>query len=370
MNPWPNDRAMLAGKRDHFLRARRRPAFTLIELLVVMALIGVLVALLLPAVQQAREAARRSQCQNNLRQFGLALHNYHDSHAIFPPAYVANPYESGSIEGVDFLDGNANGSSGIAWGTLLLAQLEQQQVADSFNFDRPCWGSENSTAARRKIGVFLCPSATGGSDGFIVAKGTGDAWNPVLSPTPFDPGHFFAHCHYVTNAGAHQPWGRVTSFVDFATDEVIVSGGVTSNESIEGAFYRNSRLRHADFTDGLAHTVFIGEHSSKVSDKTWVGVIPYSVTCPKPGFFSACNSGGALVGAHSGPDVHDRPTVIIHAPNNVFGHTDEMYSEHRAGCHVLFGDGHVTFIQENIDPYAWVALSTRNRSDSISLADH
>jgi prepilin-type N-terminal cleavage/methylation domain-containing protein/prepilin-type processing-associated H-X9-DG protein len=349
-------------------RAACRPdrGFTLIELLVVIAVISVLVSLLLPAVQQAREAARRAQCRNNLHQIGLALHGYHEAHGVFPPAYVGNPFGSGSANGVTYTDGNANGPSGFAWGALLLPQLDQQPLYQSFNFSVPCWGPPNLSLAATKLPVFLCPSATGGSDGFFVDRYAGDAWNPTLSPTPYDPPIFLAHAHYVTNAGIHQPWGRVTSFTDFSVPEII-SQNNNQPAFIEGPFYRNARISAASVTDGLSQTVFIGEHSSVLSDKTWVGVVPWSATCPKPPFPSACNSGGALVGAHSGPDTHDRPQVIIHAPNNPFGHTDEMYSEHAGGAHILFGDGSVRFVSEFINPFTWVAVSTRNGREAVSV---
>ena len=153
---------------------------------------------------------------------------------------------------------------------------------------------------------------------------------------------------------------------DFDLPELVSVGGPPVLTYIEGAFYRNSHFSARHFTDGLAQTVFIGEHSSVLSDKTWVGVPPGSVSCPKRPFASDCNGGGDLVGAHSGPDAHDRPQVIIHAPNNPVGHTDEMYSEHGDGCNVLFGDGSVRFIQEEIDPYLWVALTTRNGNDVVN----
>jgi prepilin-type processing-associated H-X9-DG protein len=338
----------------------------LVELLVVIAIIGTLVALLLPAVQSAREAARRTQCANHLRQIGVAIHNYHDAHRVYPPAYVGDPYASGTINGVSFPDGNANGPGGFAWGAMILPQLEEESLQLRFNMKVACWTPENSEAAKTRVEVFLCPSATGGSDGFVLDKGQGDAWNPTLSSTPFSPEIVFAHSHYVTNAGIHQPWGRVTAFTDFTQPETVTAGGVTTREFIEGPFYRNARLRAKDIPDGLSHTVFVGEHSSVLSNKTWVGVVPYAVTCPKFPFPSACNSGGALVAAHSGPDTHDRPQTIIHAPNNPFGHTDEMYAEHPGGANTLYGDGSVSFVQEEVDPFLWVALSTRNLNETIS----
>src|SRR5947208_6090934 len=151
-------------------RGRRRrltDGFTLVELLVVIAIIGVLVSLLLPAVQQARESARRMSCSNRLKQIGLSLHNYESAHKVFPPAYItANPAASGSAFGVSYGDEYRNGPSGFAWGTLLLPFLEQQGLFSQFDFSAPCWAPPNAAAAQTKVAVFLCPSANGGSNGF------------------------------------------------------------------------------------------------------------------------------------------------------------------------------------------------------------
>lgn len=350
-------------------RQRAKPkasGFSLVELLVVIAIIGVLTALLLPAVQSTREAARRSHCSNNLKQIGIAIHSYHDAHRVYPPAYLGNPLQTGTINGVSFPDGNGNGSSGFAWGVMILAQLEEGSLRDLFNMKTACWAPENLPAAATRVSVFLCPSASGGSDGFVVDRGEGDPWNPSLSAIPYDPPIVFAHAHYVTNAGIHQPWGRETVYTDFSRPEMVTAGGLTTEAQIDGPFYRNARLHSHHVTDGLTNTIFVGEHSSVLSNKTWVGVVPYCVTCPKYPFPSACNSGGAIVAAHSGPDTHDRPQVIIHAPNNPFGHTDEMYAEHPEGANTLFGDGSVRFISEDVDPFTWVALSTRNVGEIIS----
>ena len=110
---------------------------------------------------------------------------------------------------------------------------------------------------------------------------------------------------------------------------------------INGSSTGTPETRAASVTDGLSNTVFLGERTSRLADATWVGVVPFASVAPKPGWPSDPNSGGDLVAAHSGPDVHDHPQVIIHAPNHPFGHTDEMYSDHLGGCNVLLGDGSV-----------------------------
>jgi len=163
--------------------ATRRRGFTLIELLVVIAIIGVLIALLLPAVQQAREAARRSQCTNNLKQLGLALHNYHDSNACLPPT---GEVWSNNIPSLGWLFGPQNHSMKVR----LLPYLEQSTVFNAINFDTSAiwndttWDGNNPivvngrepnrTARRTKISTFLCPSDTN-------EPGTGDPQIPSVS---------------------------------------------------------------------------------------------------------------------------------------------------------------------------------------------
>src|SRR5690349_5025920 len=129
----PRHRLSLTSNHP-FHSTRSRRAFTLIELLVVISIIGILVGLLLPAVQYARETARRMQCANNLHQIGIAIHSYYDLHRVLPPTYLSDPFTFGSVGGVSYPDDNGNGPSGFAWGALLLPQLDNQPLHAKFKF--------------------------------------------------------------------------------------------------------------------------------------------------------------------------------------------------------------------------------------------
>jgi prepilin-type N-terminal cleavage/methylation domain-containing protein len=320
--------------------SKRRRGFTLIELLVVIAIIGTLMSLLLPAVQQAREAARRSQCQNNLKQLGLALHNYHDAHQVFPPAYVANTLLPSRDP--DTYDA----APGFAWGSLMLAQLDQAPLYQQFNFGLSCWDPAQATAARVPLPVFRCPSDTGPSGPMTVKNASGT----TLA--------IFSRTSYVVSAGQEEGWGG-DSIADFS--------GIA-----DGPFFRNSRVRAADVIDGLSNTVFLGEHSSFLSDKTWVGVVPGAEVCandPVRFPITDCDYAATLVNVHSGPAKNEIDPVTgfapIHPPNSPLSHVCQMYSQHADGAFVTLGDGSVRFISQFIHQPTWAALTSRGMGEVV-----
>jgi prepilin-type N-terminal cleavage/methylation domain-containing protein/prepilin-type processing-associated H-X9-DG protein len=312
--------------------------FTLIELLVVIAIIAILVSLLLPAVQQAREAARMSQSRNNLKQIGLALHNYHDNHRVFPAAYLADTRHP-ARDPVTF-----DGPNGFAWGAMILPYLDQAPLYQQLRTDLPCWDPVNATATAINLPVFLNPSATN-SNGPVSVR---NASNVEIAR--------FGRSHYVVNAGQEEPWG-------FTVEDY---GSIA-----DGPFYRNSRTRVADVSDGLSNTVFVGDHS-EVSDKTWVGVPPGAEVCtinPTKFPITGCDHGATLVNVHAGPATDEIDPVTgfapIHPPNSPLCHVCQMYAPHAGGAHILLGDGSVRFVSQFIHQPTWAALSSCRKGEVV-----
>jgi len=228
---------------------RRRPAFTLIELLVVIAIIGVLVALLLPAVQSAREAANRTACQNNLKQLGLAAQEYHDSFNSFPAGWycMAPTYDSNN----NLVSGDVNCATpgtpyqNYMWSGLvgLFLKMEQINLYNEINFNLPTTFPDNATAIRRTIGGYVCPSNRRPTS---VATQTGSAVTSQLGPSD-----------YRGNMAA----GFISTTNDRCPDLTLAVAGTNPFCMIydNGMMYQNSTVNMAEITDGTSTTILMGE---------------------------------------------------------------------------------------------------------------
>jgi prepilin-type N-terminal cleavage/methylation domain-containing protein/prepilin-type processing-associated H-X9-DG protein len=319
----------------------RRSAFTLIELLVVITIIGVLVALLLPAIQAARESARRMQCGSNLKQIGVAMHNHESAFHVLPPAYIAQP---GGASGAP----DANGDAGPGFTGLfhLLPYIEEATTQKKFNRTLPSWDPSNAAIAKTVISIYRCPSVGDASLTYIVKDAAGSPLKP--SGTQVE----FSRSNYVLCAGRRDIW----------TDPRPDLSGVA-----DGVFFRNSRIRVKDIIDGTSHTMFAAEQTPTHSDSTWVGIVPGAATCPTPRYAAAgCDVAAPQINFHSGPGLFESPPTIK-PPNDVFpGYVDETHSDHPGGCNVLMGDGSVRWVSDLINQLLWEAMATRAGRESVN----
>lgn len=219
----------------------KRRAFTLVELLVVIAIIGVLVGLLLPAVQAAREAVRRSSCQNNLHQLALAGHNYHSSFNQLPSGWVSS--------------GNSN-LPGWSWAAGMLGEMEQNNLYEQIDFGVPIHDSSHRAVRETSIKSMICPSDTG-STLFEIAEGE------EHDDHDDHDDHDHDHDHHGENVdeGDHKLFRIAKAnysgvFGTFELHDAPFAG--------DGLFYANSALRFRDVTDGLSTTLMFGERSSRL----------------------------------------------------------------------------------------------------------
>ena len=248
-----------------FSRRRSRPGFTLVELLVVIAIIGILVALLLPAVQTAREAARVMQCKNNLKQIGIALHNYHDVHKIFPPSSHWR-----NRAGADIQQRN-NPNLSENWVIMMLPYFEQQPLFDSFDLTQYIPHAANAAARSVELEGMMCPSDPFNRKPFMGSTNGGT--NQM--------GDNWARGNYAANGAL----GFMTNTQHGAYDaayETSPGWSKTSNVSFRqrGVMGANASLKIAEITDGTSNTVLVGEIRAGVVSFDSRGVWAMSGACP------------------------------------------------------------------------------------------
>lgn len=299
----------------------RRRGFTLIELLVVIAIIAILIAMLLPAVQQAREAARRTQCKNNLKQIGLALHNYHDTYLTFPPGWIG-------VDPVTRQMAAHHGGSGVGWGTLILPQLDQTPLYNRFDFNVPINAPANKPLITTIIPAFVCASDTASQS----------TWSIHDESSPSTVLAELATSNYVAAFGT-EPTDGCENVPGNAP--VTAQGQCVGN----GSLYHNSRIGLKDIVDGSSSTILVGERKTIPKNgwwSTWSGMVP-----------NGEESFTRILGS------------LDHVPNHPATHFDDFSSFHVGGTQFVMADGHVRFVSENIDGRLYKSLGTIQGGETV-----
>ena len=324
------------------MRNRRwQRAFTLIELLVVIAIIAILIALLLPAVQQAREAARRTQCRNNLKQLGIAMHNYHDTHLIFP---------NNSMEDINWT-AQSKGSALVR----ILPFIDQAPLYNSLNFNLFMVEQQALPNGRyiRQVVIpgYQCPS---------------DDWPERAGGNPANWNETNAKTNYAPSMGAQQMdsnGGGCPTYVyggGYFNNGSVGHGNTLSLQQVSGLFSRMtacSRIR--DITDGTSNTILMGEIRPYCSDHArdggWAHVNSIWIATAAPINFQTCPNQGQ---GNGGSPLNCNSV-------NIWTTSQGFKSRHTGGAHFVLSDGSVKFLSENIDYATYQRLGDRHDGQTV-----
>jgi prepilin-type N-terminal cleavage/methylation domain-containing protein len=327
-------------------RFRRLPGFTLVELLVVIAIIGVLVALLLPAVQAAREAARRMQCGNNLKQLGLACHNFHDAFKALPPSRA---------------------DDGPTWCTYLLPYIEQKSVYDAFDFTVP-WPKQVASGVKSPLKPFICPTRRGPQTRMSIAgddfSGIGD-WPGLPGGTsfpgvPHNPGPLSDYAACLGHTLADDMQGDPNQGSGAFGNKIRLPGEFTSVPLPSGFQPSPGPLRMSNMTDGLSNTLFFGEkhvhqrNFGRKQGENWSGTQNCFDNC----MFNGDNlaTSGRAVGTAL-------PLARLQEP---CANVPRFGSWHPGGVQFVLGDGSVQTFSFTMSLVALQQLATREGGEAVT----
>ncbi len=308
-------------------RACRRNAFTLVELLVVIAIIGILVAMLLPAVQAAREAARRMQCGNNLKQMGLAIHNYADSYRSFPSGFITNfPQDETVLE-----------RSNWGWGALILPYLELGTVKDQLNVGTVTLHANLATPVglavlQTPLTAFVCPSDTGAPlNNFDETQ----ADSPGGSATTYR--------RYVTSNGSDKIFIAKSNYVGVACSSISTTPPVNTNRygPATGVLYQNSSVSFSEILDGTSNTLLVGERSYRSKNLNVGAGNALGFSAEVSGYGSRNRSILGVLGIPYG-GINFTTSARVHQ-------TRGFHSQHPGGAQFVLCDGSARFVSDTID---------------------
>ena len=329
-----------------------RSGFTLVELLVVIAIIGILVSLLLPAVQSAREAARRMQCSNNLKQLGLSLHNYESAYRAWPAQ------SSGPSIGQQYVARRGS------WFTAILPFFEQDGLYKSFDVKYHWHDTANQQAVMTNVPTLRCPSAPD-RDGFEWTVLV-DYANATTTTATLSVRDFFK--------GAVTDYANIGGVGTQLNDALPVASRLSDPGNC--GILKTTAVKLAEVTDGLSNTILLGECAGRpklyqngrliadgATPKTWSGSASVTRPFPTGGVWASHNKGFVVDGALPDGNTAVRPgTCSINCSND-----NELYSFHSGGAEVLMADGSVKFISASLPIEQLVALVSRNGSEVVSV---